>query len=251
MNKIDLSIKNEPDIIILRSMISIYMMNNNFEAMYYINKIKNSSKLDIQGELLIHRIKLKTQKDVSKNSTIFNTDIQYMVRSYNTYNNFVKKVQLISENMNMFWKEMALQKPNFSRLGNLGFWVAEESEHLKHDFEEMEVTKVYRTQSTLLYIGYLSRVMNKDERGLEIKNLLSQIGIEASTQDNITTTVGSMRHFDLQEGGDPTEAQFLDDQGLNIDYVEEAHKLDKKGIVVCSGDLNQMGNIININDRIH
>jgi PAS domain S-box-containing protein len=36
-----------------------------------------------------------------------------------------------------------------------------------------------------------------------------------------------------------------------IDYVEEAHLLDKKGIIVLSGELNEIGNIINCNDSIY
>lgn len=36
-----------------------------------------------------------------------------------------------------------------------------------------------------------------------------------------------------------------------IDYVEEAHKLDRSGIIVCSGEKYSMGQVLNTNERIH
>lgn len=183
MNKIDLSIRNEPDIIILKSMISVYKMNNNFEALYYISQIKNSEMLDTQGELLMHRIKLKTQKDISDNATMFETDINYMVYSYNTFNKFVEKILTLSKNTNMFWKEMAIKRPNFKRLNRLGFWVAEASEALKRDYQQQEVAASYRTKMTLIYIGFLYRVLNKNQQMGEIKKLLFKIGVDTHDSD--------------------------------------------------------------------
>ena len=189
---------------------------------------------------------------MSKNSKIFNTDIEYMVHSYNTFNKFTHKIKAISENTNLFWKELGLQRPNFNRLENLGFWIAEETENLKHYFNDMEVTRGYRTQCTLLYIGYLNRVLNKDERNSEIKQLRSKIGIDFTGQSMMTMSLGTntMKHINMELIEESQQNDYMKINALGVDYVEESHKLNKKGIIVCSGEQKSIGKVININDRV-
>lgn len=194
----------------------------------------------------MHRIKLKTEKDVSKKATVFDADIEYMVHSYNSFHKFMERIHMVSRCLEMFWKEMQLQRPNFKRLGTLGFKVSEVTEDLKHQYEEMRISHIYMVQATLIYVGFFSKVLNKDENSLAIRKLLSKIGIETHHHEEVNNTSSAIKNLKIGEFSSWEEAT-----SLGIDYLEESHKLNKRGIIVCSGEQKYIGEIINTNNRIY
>ena len=80
-----------------------------------------------------------------------------------------------------------------------------DNESLKLEFEGMFVTPVQKTQSTLVYVGYLNQVMNRAERSPEIKELLNKIKFKSFVKTKKQTFQTSNL---LQDGesGDNNEA---------------------------------------------
>ena len=94
----------DPEMILLRSIINTYLLKNHFEALFQISKIQNLSSLGMQEDLTIQRLKRRAEASVSKNSTLFNTDIDEMVESHNNFQNFIDRVEHTTKNMVFFWK---------------------------------------------------------------------------------------------------------------------------------------------------
>lgn len=103
-----------------------------------------------------------------------------MVQSQNNLNNFVDKVGHTTQNMIYFWKGLTPEKPNFEQLNEISGRIADDNESIKSVFENNFLTPVQKTQVTLIYVGYLVRVMNRAERSPEIKELLHKVKIRTS-----------------------------------------------------------------------
>jgi len=88
-SQINIQFALDSEITLLNSIINIYLLRNHFEAFYQISKIQNQTSLSIQDDLIIHKLKQKAESYVSKNSTLFNTDIDEMVESHNNFQNFI------------------------------------------------------------------------------------------------------------------------------------------------------------------
>lgn len=104
----------------------------------------------------------------------------------------------------------------------------------------MFLTPVQKTQTTLVYVSYLNRVMNRAERSPEIKELLNKIKIKTLKKSNRHTFLTANRLSEM-DTGDNSEAVNMESVSLGIDFIEECHKLNKKGIVVCSGEEYNLG----------
>lgn len=51
--------RNDPEIILIKSMINVYIIENNFEGLHELYKVQNRGTLSTKEELLAHRIRLK------------------------------------------------------------------------------------------------------------------------------------------------------------------------------------------------
>ena len=151
--------------------------------------------------------------------------------------------------MVFFWKGLLPDNPSFDQLNEISGKIADDNEALKNQFERAFLTPVQKTQTTLVYVGYLSRVMNRAERSPEIKELLNKIKIRTLKKANKHTFL-TVNRLAEGENGENSEAVNIESYSLGIDFVEEAHKLNKKGIVVCGGEERNLGKIINLNEQM-
>lgn len=248
-SQINIQFALDSEITLLNSILNIYLLRNHFEAFYQISKIQNQTSLSIQDDLIIHKLKQKAESYVSKNSTLFNTDIDEMVESHNNFQNFIDQVELTTKNMVFFWKGLLPDNPSFDQLNEISGKIADDNESLKYQFDTMFVTPVQKTQTTLVYVGYLNRVMNRSERSPEIKELLNKVKIRTLKKMNKHTFLTSNK---LQDGETAENSEFLNQENfsLGIDFVEESHNLNKKGIVICGGEQHNLGKIINLNEQM-
>lgn len=67
-NQINPQLKYDTELVLLKSILSIYIMKNNYEAFYQMAKIQTSTSLKIEEDLLIQRLKKKAAGFLSSNS---------------------------------------------------------------------------------------------------------------------------------------------------------------------------------------
>lgn len=214
-------------------------------------KIQNPESLKIEQDLLIHRLKNKASGFLMSNSQLFGTDIEDMVQSQNNLNNFVDKVEHTTQSMIYFWKGLTPEKPNFDQLNEISGRIADDNEEIKSEFENHYFTAVQKTQVTLIYVGYLVRVMNRAERSPEIKELLHKVKIKTAKQNAangfVTQSQSRVSEGETNEQYDLIKREI---DSIGLDFIEESHKLGKKGIIIVGGDQNNIGKIINMNSQM-
>lgn len=92
--------------------------------------------------------------------------------------------------------------------------------------------------------------MNRAERSPEIKELLNKIKIKTLKTSNRHTFLTANKLSEM-DTGDNSEAVNMESASLGIDFMEECHKLNKKGIVICGGEEHNLGKIINLNEQMY
>lgn len=125
-------------------------------------------------------------------------------------------------------------------------------------YKDMEVSSEYEMKATLVYIGFLTRALNKEEASSEIRILLNKVGLgrvlenrkkKSHMTENETgkfkTIPETMAHLNnLIHGNEP-------DEKYGFDYLSEAHGMAKMGLVVVSANDYNMGKVLNMNERVH
>jgi len=173
-----------------------------------------------------------------------------MVESHDNFHRFLDKVEVTTRNMVFFWKGLLPENPSFDQLNEISGKIADDNEALKSQFETAFLTPVQKTQTTLVYLSYLNNVMNRAERSPEIKELLNKIKIKTLKTSNRHTFLTANKLSEM-DTGDNSEAVNIESASLGIDFMEECHRLNKKGIVICGGEEHNLGKIINLNEQMY
>jgi len=130
-DQINPQFSQDAEITLLKSVLNIYLLKNHFEAFYQISRIQNLGSLSTEQDLTIHRLKKTAESFISKNSTLFNTDIEDMILSHHNFHRFLDTVEVTTRNMVFFWKGLLPENPSFDQLNEISGKITDDNEALK------------------------------------------------------------------------------------------------------------------------